>query len=75
MQFQRKPLETVHKNVVHNRCSPAALFTRVHEWFVHSLKLANHFCSPPLFTKGVCSQKAFVHKISGIKLQHGVITT
>eukprot|EP00964_Phaeocystis_antarctica_P140242 scaffold105036_cov85-Phaeocystis_antarctica.AAC.1 len=30
MQFQRKPLATVHKNVVHNRCSPAALFTRVH---------------------------------------------
>ena len=25
-----EPLATVHKNVVHNRCSPPALFTRVH---------------------------------------------
>ena len=50
MQFQRKPLATVHKNAVHNRCSPSTLFTRVH----------GVVCTQP---KKWCSQSADVHKL------------
>eukprot|EP00964_Phaeocystis_antarctica_P002657 scaffold1395_cov83-Phaeocystis_antarctica.AAC.1 len=62
MQFQRKPLETVHKNVVHNRCSPAALFTRVHGVVCTQPEIGKPLLFTTsvhkgrLFTKGVCSQ-------------------
>eukprot|EP00964_Phaeocystis_antarctica_P047463 scaffold27447_cov62-Phaeocystis_antarctica.AAC.1 len=62
MQFQRKPLETVHKNVVHNRRSPAALFTRVHGVVCTQPEIGKPLLFTTsvhkgrLFTKGVCSQ-------------------
>ena len=62
MQFQRKPLATVHKNVVHNRCSPAALFTRVHGVVCTQPEIGKPLLFTTsvhkgrLFTKGVCSQ-------------------
>eukprot|EP00964_Phaeocystis_antarctica_P011219 scaffold6173_cov64-Phaeocystis_antarctica.AAC.5 len=61
MQFQRKPLETVHKNVVHNRCPPAALFTRVHGVVCTQPEIGKPLLFTTsvhkgrLFTKGVCS--------------------